>query len=146
MYMRIYNNQLVKVFTTEDLNSSEIISKIKGREPAGFTFRDENGNIIFHNVDNKISSRELQLMIRKLKTTTIAIKLKDEEIIEYFYTIAKTQLLEHKQEEYSEKELFNWMNENIDSGILKSSVWNKSKVKVIDKLTEENFIFVENHT
>ncbi|HHB94909.1 MAG TPA: hypothetical protein ENK88_07165 [Campylobacterales bacterium] len=146
MYMRIYNNQLVKVFTTEDLNSSEIISKIKGREPAGFTFRDKDDNIIFHNVDSKISSRELQLMIRKLKTTTIAIKLTNEEIIEYFYSIAKTQLLKHKQEEYSEEELFNWMNENMDSGILKSSVWDKSKAKVFNKLIEEDFTIIKNHT
>ncbi|MCK4440417.1 MAG: hypothetical protein KAU90_00330 [Sulfurovaceae bacterium] len=139
MYMRIYNNRLVKVFTTEDLNSSEIISQIKGREPAGFTFRDKNNNTIFYNVDSKISSRELQLMIRKLKTTTIAIKLTDEEIIEYFYTIAKTQLLKHTQEEYSKNELFNWMNENMDAGILKSSVWAKLKVKVFERLRADGF-------
>jgi len=141
MYMRIYNNQLVKVFTTEDLNSSDIISKIKGREPAGFTFRDSQNNIVFHNVDSKISSKELQLMIRKLKTTTIAIKLTDEEVIEYFYNIAKTQILKHNQEKYSEEKLFNWMNENIDSGIVKSSAWLNSKTKVLKKLKENGIIF-----
>ena len=141
MYMRIYNNQLVKVFTTEDLNSSDIISKIKGREPAGFTFRDKDNNIIFHNVDSKISSKELQLMIRKLKTTTIAIKLTDEEVIEYFYNIAKTQILKHNQEKYSEEKLFKWMNENIDSGIVKSSVWINFKTKVFKKLKENGIIF-----
>jgi len=141
MYMRIYNNQLVKVFTTEDLNSSDIISKIKGREPAGFTFRDEDNNIIFHDVDSKISSKELQLMIRKLKTTTIAIKLTDEEVIEYFYNIAKTQILKHNQEKYSEDKLFTWMNENIDSGIVKSSAWINSQTKVFKKLKENGIIF-----
>jgi len=141
MYMRIYNNQLVKVFTTEDLNSSDIISKIKGREPAGFTFRDKDNNIIFHDVDSKISSKELQLMIRKLKTTTIAIKLTDEEIIEYFYNIAKTQILKHNQEKYSEEKLFTWMSENIDAGIVKSSAWINSQTKVFKKLKENGIIF-----
>jgi len=141
MYMRIYNNQLVKVFTTEDLSSSDIISKIKGREPAGFTFRDKDNNIIFHDVDSKISSKELQLMIRKLKTTTIAIKLTDEEIIEYFYNIAKTQILKHNQEKYSEEKLFTWMSENIDAGIVKSSAWINSQTKVFKKLKENGIIF-----
>jgi len=140
MYMRIYNNQLVKVFTTEDLSSSDIIKKIKGREPAGFTYQDKDNNIIFHDIDSKISSKELQLMIRKLKTTTIAIKLTDEEIIEYFYNIAKTQILKHTQEKYSEEKLFKWMSENIDSGIVKSSVWFNSKAKVFKKLKENGII------
>ena len=140
MYMRIYNNQLVKVFTTEDLNSSDIIKKIKGREPAGFTYQDKDNNIIFHDIDSKISSKELQLMIRQLKTTTIAIKLTDEEIIEYFYDIAKTQILKHNQEKYSEEKLFKWMSENIDSGIVKSSVWFNSKTKVFKKLKENGII------
>jgi len=141
MYMRIYNNQLVKVFTTEDLSSSDIISKIKGREPAGFTYRDDNNNIIFHNIDSKISSKELQLMIRKLKTTTIAIKLTDEEVIDYFYNIAKTQILKHNREKYSEEKLFKWMSENIDAGIVKSSVWFNSQTKVLKKLKENGIIF-----
>jgi len=140
MYMRIYNNQLVKVFTTEDLNSSDIIKKIKGREPAGFTYQDKDNNIIFHDIDSKISSKELQLMIRQLKTTTIAIKLTDEEIIEYFYDIAKTQILKHNQEKYSEEKLFKWMSENIDSGIVKSAVWFNSKTKVFKKLKENGII------
>jgi len=34
MYTRIYNHKLVKVYTTDDLKNSEIISKLKGRDLA----------------------------------------------------------------------------------------------------------------
>jgi len=142
VYMRIYNNELIKVFTGEDLSSSEVISKLKGRDPAGFTFRDEKNNIVFHDID-KISAKELQLVIRKSKTATIAIKLNDVEVIDYFYVIARVELLEHNREECKEDKLYSWMNASIDSGILKSSVWDKAKPKVIEQLKKEGFIIIE---
>ena len=137
--MRIYNNQLIKVFTGEDLRSSEVISELKGRNPAGFTFRDKNKNIIFYDID-EISAKELQLMIRNAKTATIAIELEEDEVIDYFYMVAKVQLVEHGVNECTQEELFNWMNSSIDSGIFKSGVWEKSKSKVLSRLREQGII------
>jgi len=142
VYMRIYNNQLIKVFTGKDLNSSEVISKLKGRDPAGFTFRDKKNNIVFYDID-EISAKELQLVIRKSETATIAIKLNDEEVIDYFYVIARVQLLEHNRDGCNEDELYSWMNASIDSGIVKSSVWNRAKPKVIELLITEGFKVIE---
>ena len=139
MYMRIYNNQLIKVFTGEDLKSSEVISELKGRNPAGFTFRDKNQNIIFYDID-KISAKELQLMIRKAKSATIAIELDEEEVIDYFYMVAKVQFVEHSVNECTQEELFDWMNSSIDSGIFKSEVWEKSKSKVLSRLREQGIV------
>ena len=135
MYMRIYKNQLIKVFTGKDLNSSEIISELKGRNSAGFTFRDKEKNIIFYDID-EISARELQLVIRKAKTATIAVKLDESEIVDYFYMIAKVQFVEHNIKECSLKELVSWMKSSIDSGILNSVVWKSNKSKVISQLLE----------
>jgi hypothetical protein len=137
--VRVYNNQLIKVFTEEDLISSEIISKLKGRDPAGFTFRDKKNDIVFYDI-SKISAKELQLLIRKSETATIAIKLNDEEVIEYFYIEAKNQLLENYKKACTENELYRRMNGSIDSEILKSPVWNSVKLKVITQLQEEGLI------
>ena len=140
--MRIYNNQLIKVFTREDLVNSEVISQLKGRDPAGFTFRDKKNNIVFYDID-EITAKELQLMIRKSNTATIAIKLNSEEVIEYFYSISKIQLLEHNRAVCSENELYDWMNASIDSGIVNSSVWDDAKPKVVKKLQEEGFAVIK---
>ncbi len=137
--MRIYNNQLIKVFTGEDLTSSEVISELKGRNPAGFTFRDKNKNIIFYDID-KISAKELQLMIRNAKTATIAIELDEDEVIDYFYMVAKVQLVEHSVKKCTQEELFDWMNSSIDAGILKSAVWENNRLKVISRLREQGII------
>ena len=142
MYVRIYNNQLIKVFTGEDFNSSEVISKLKGRDPAGFTFRDKKNNIIFYDID-EITAKELQLVIRKSETATIAIQLNNKEIVEYFYVVARIQLLEHNREVCSENELYDWMNASIDSGIVNSSVWDNAKRKVIEQLREEGFVVIQ---
>jgi len=136
MYMRIYNNQLIKVFTGKDLNSSEIISELKGRSSAGFTFRDKEKNITYYDID-KISAKELQLLIRKAKTATIAIKLDEDEVVDYFYMVAKVQFVEHNAKECSLEELVAWMKSSIDSGILNSIVWENSKAKVINQLLEQ---------
>ena len=139
MYTRIYNNQLIKVFTKEDLTSSEIISKLKGRDPAGFTFRDEKNHIVFYDID-KISAKELQLLIRKSETATIAIKLSDQEIMEYFYVIARVQIVEQNREACTESELYLWMSSSIDAGILHSSVWEEIKPKLFEQLREDGFL------
>ncbi len=138
MYARIYNNKLVRVYAGEDLNSSEVISKLKGRELAGFTIRDEHNNITFYDRD-KVSATELQLVIRNLKTATIAIKMSDEEVIDYFYLIAKVQLIEKSRESFTENELYEWMNSTIDSGIVNSEVWMEVKDKVYARLLESGF-------
>ena len=138
MYIRIYDNQLIKVFTGDDLNSSDVISKLKGRDPAGFTFRDEENNIIFYDID-EISAKELQLLIRKSETATIAIKLNSQEIIDYFYGVAMVQLLGHNRKECNEDELYSWMNASIDSGIVNSSVCKEAKPKIIQRLIEDGF-------
>jgi len=142
MYTRIYNNKLVRVYTKDDLKNSEIISKLKGRDLAGFTTRDEENNIIFHERE-KVSSKELQLIIRNLKTVTIAIKMSEEEVIDYFYMIAKVQLIEHNRDAFKENELHEWMNLAIDAGIVKSNVWLEVKEKVYEKLAKSGFKLVE---
>lgn len=129
MYTRIYNNKLIKVYTEDDMNSSDIISKIKGRDLAGFTVRDEDDNITYYETD-KVSSKELQLLIRNLKTATIAIEMSEEEVIDYFYEVAKIQLIEHNRESCTENELHEWMNATIDSGIINSDVWLEVKDRV----------------
>ncbi len=133
MYMRIYNNKLIRVYTGDDLNNSEIISELKGRDLAGFTIRDKNNDITFYETD-KVTAKELQMLIRNLKTATIAIKMSDEEVIDYFYMIAKIQLIENNRDSFTEEELDEWMNANIDSGIINSEVWREVKDKVYDKL------------
>ena len=138
MYARIYNNKLVRVYTGEDLNNSEVISKLKGRDLAGFTIRDKQNNITFYDRE-KVSAKELQLIIRNLKTATIAIKMSDEEVIEYFYMIAKVQLIEKSRESFTENELYEWMNATIDSGIVNSDVWIEVKDKVYARLLESGF-------
>ena len=138
MYARIYNNKLVRVYSGEDLSNSEIISKLKGREVAGFTIRDEHNNIIFYDKD-KVSAKELQLIIRNLDTATIAIKMSEEEVIDYFYMIAKMQLMERSRESFTEDELYEWMNLTIDSGIVKSKVWLEVKDRVYEKLLDSGF-------
>ena len=138
MYARIYNNNLVRVYSKEDLNNSEIISKLKGREVAGFTIRDKHNNIIFYDKD-KVSAKELQLIIRNLDTATIAIKMSEEEVIDYFYMIAKMQLMERNRESFTEDELYEWMNSTIDSGIVKSKVWLEAKDRVYERLLDSGF-------
>jgi len=142
MYTRIYNNKLVRVYTKDDLKNSEIISKLKGRDLAGFTTRDEENNIIFYERE-KVSSKELQLIIRNLKTVTIAIKMSEEEVIDYFYMIAKVQLIEHNRESFKESELYEWMNLAIDAGIVKSNVWLEVKERVYEKLAKSGFKLLE---
>ena len=142
MYTRIYNNKLVRVYTKDDLKNSEIISKLKGRDLAGFTTRDEENNIIFYERE-KVSSKELQLIIRNLKTVTIAIKMSEEEVIDYFYMIAKVQLIEHNRESFKESELYEWMNLAIDAGIVKSNVWLEVKERVYEKLAKSGFSLLE---
>jgi len=142
MYARIYKNKLVRVYTGEDLTNSEIISKLKGRELAGFTIRDEHNNIVFYDRD-KVSATELQLVIRNLKTATIAINMSDEEIIDYFYMIAKVQLIEKSRDSFTENELYEWMNLTIDSGIIKSKVWFEVKDKVYERLLESGFHLID---
>ena len=142
MYTRIYNCKLVRVYTEDDLKNSEIISKLKGRDLAGFTIRDEDNNIIFYERE-KVSSKELQLIIRNLKTVTIAIKMSEKEVIDYFYMIAKIQLIENNQEAFKESELFEWMNSTIDAGIVKSNVWLEKKEKVYERLSKGGFRLVE---
>jgi len=138
MYNRIYNNKLVKVYTGEDLTNSEVISKLKGRKLAGFTIRDKYNNITFYDRE-KVSASELQLVIRNLKTATIAIKMSDEEVIDYFYLIAKVQLIEKSRDFFTESELYEWMNATIDSGIVNSQVWLEVKDKVYERLLESGF-------
>ena len=133
MYTRIYNNKLIKVYTGDDLKNSEIISKIKGRDLAGFTIRDENNKITFYDTE-KVSAKELQLVIRNLETATVAISMSDEEVIDYFYLIAKVLLIENNREFFTEDELYEWMNSSIDSGIVKSEVWKEVKDKVYARL------------
>lgn len=144
MYMRIYNDQLIKVYTVEDLKNSEVISELKGRKVAGFTTRDKENNITFYDID-KISAKELQLMIRNLNSTTIAITLDETEIIDYFYLIARVQMIEHNREKCTEQELYEWMNSNIDSGIINSCVWDKARPKIVEKLKEEGFFVSEDN-
>ncbi len=133
MYTRIYNNKLIKVYTGDDLKNSKIISKLKGRDLAGFTIRDEHNNITFYDAE-KVSAKELQLVIRNLETATVAIPMSDEEIIDYFYVIAKVLLIENNREFFTEDELYEWMNSSIDSGIVKSEVWKEVKDKVYARL------------
>jgi len=142
MYTRIYNHTLVRVYTEDDLKNSEIISKLKGRDLAGFTIRDEKNNIIFYERES-VSAKELQLIIRNLKTVTVAIKMNEEEVIDYFYMIAKIQLIENNQDSFKESKLFEWMNSTIDAGIVKSNVWVEVKEKVYEKLTKSGFTLVE---
>ena len=141
MYTRIYNDKLVTVYTADDLKNSEIISKLKGRDLAGFTTRDEKHNIVFYERES-VSAKELQLIIRNLKTVTVAIKLSDEEVIDYFYMIAKVQLIEHNRDTFTEEELYEWMNATIDAGILKSNVWIEAKERVYEKLLKSGFTLI----
>jgi hypothetical protein len=141
MYTRIYNDKLVTVYTADDLKNSEIISKLKGRDLAGFTTRDEENNIVFYERES-VSAKELQLIIRNLKTVTVAIKMSDEEVINYFYMIAKVQLIEHNRDAFTEEELYEWMNATIDAGILKSNVWLEAKERVYEKLRKSGFTLI----
>jgi len=145
MYARIYNNKLVRVYVGDDLNSSEIISKLKGRDLAGFTIRDEDNNITFYDRE-KVSASELQLVVRNLKRVTVAIKMSEEEIIDYFYSIAKVQLIEHNREFFKEAELYEWMNASIDSGIVHSEVWIEVKDKVYGRLLKSGFTVTDSAT
>ena len=138
MYIRVYNDELIRVYTGEDLYSSEVIGKIKGKNPAAFTIRDKKNEIVFHDI-NKITAKELQMIIRNSDVTTIAITLSKEEILDYFYVVAKVELVEHNRESYTEEELFSWMNESIDSGIMHSSIWDEIKDEVLTMLTTSGF-------
>lgn len=138
MYIRVYNHKLVRVYSGEDLNNSEIISHLKGRDLAGFTVRDKDGNINFYDRD-KISSVELQMIIRNLKTVTVAITMREEEVIDYFYKIAKDKLIEHNRDFFNESELYEWMNATIDSGIIKSDIWRDIKDELFLKLLRDGF-------
>ena len=138
MYVRIYNNELVRVYAGSDLYSSEVIGKIKGHDPAGFTIRDQENKIIFYEIE-KITAKELQLLIRKSNVATIAIKLTEQEVVEYFYTIAKIELIEHNVESYQEKELSSWMINSIDAGIMNSQVWSEVKEEVFEMLSACGF-------
>jgi len=132
----------VRVYTKDDLKNSEIISKLKGRDLAGFTIRDENNQIVFYERE-KVSSKELQLIIRNLKTVTVAIKMSENEVIDYFYMITKVQLIEHNRDAFKESELHEWMNLAIDAGIVKSNIWLEVKEKVYEKLSKSGFKLLE---
>jgi len=138
MYVRVYNDELIRVYAGEDLYSSEVIGKIKGHDPAGFTIRDKDSKIIFYEIE-KITAKELQLLIRKSDVATIAIKLTQDEIVDYFYTVAKIELIEHNRESYREDELFEWMNNSIDAGIMHSSIWDEVKEELFEMLDEHGF-------
>ncbi len=139
MYMRIYNDQLIKVYSAEDLKNSDVIGKLKGRDPAGFTIRDEENNIIFQEIE-EISSKELQLIIRNSTKVTIAIKLREDEVIEYFYNVAKSAFSTHDRKSCTPEELYEWMNASIDAGIMRSDVWDETEPKILEKLLHEGFI------
>ena len=138
MYVRVYNDELIRVYAGEDLYSSEVIGKIKGHDPAGFTIRDKDSKIIFYEIE-KITAKELQLLIRKSDVATIAIKLTRDEIVDYFYTVAKIELIEHNRESYHKDELFEWMNNSIDAGIMHSSIWDEVKEELFEMLDEHGF-------
>jgi len=138
MYVRVYDNSLIKVYEKEDLKSSEIIGELKGREVAGFTQRDSNNKIIFHDTQ-RVTSEELQIIIRNIETVTVAIKMNSEEISDYFYSIAKVQLIENNCYLFSEKKLDKWMRLVIDAGIVKSVVWSSYKKEVYGRLLQSGF-------
>ena len=135
MYLRVYNDELIRVYSGKDLYSSEVIGKLKGRDPAGFTIRNKEDGIIFHEID-EITAKELQLLIRKSNVATIAIKLTEQEILDYFYRVAKVELIEHDVENYEEEELVLWMTNAIDAGIMNSQVWSEFKERVFEMLGE----------
>jgi len=138
MYIRIYNEHLIRVYTTEDLKDSTIIGKVKGRDPAGFTFRDTDNHLTFYDI-KEISTKELQLIIRKSTTANIAILLSHDETIDYFYSVAKISLMEHDRELFEVEELTQFMKESIDVGIVKSDVWIESLSEVVERLIESGF-------
>jgi len=98
--------------------------------------------IIFYERE-AVSAKELQLIIRNLKTVTVAIKMNEEEVIDYFYMIAKVQLIENNQDTFKESELFDWMNASIDAGIVKSKVWLEVKDKVYERLSKGGFTLTD---
>ncbi|SFV61438.1 hypothetical protein MNB_SV-14-552 [hydrothermal vent metagenome] len=65
--------------------------------------------------------------------------MSDEEVIDYFYLIAKVQLIEKSRDFFTESELYEWMNATIDSGIVNSQVWLEVKDKVYERLLESGF-------
>lgn len=138
MYIRIYNKQLIRVYTFEDLKSSTVIGELKGKDPAGFTFRDINNNLTFYDIE-EISAKELQLIIRKSTTANIAIFLSHNEKIDYFYSVAKVTLMEHNRLFFTVEELTQFMKESIDVGIVKSTVWKESMSEVLERLVSSGF-------
>jgi len=132
--MRMYNDELVSVYISEDLKNSDIIGKLKGRDSAGVTIID--GDEVTYCDIKTISSKELQLIIRNSTKATIAIKLEDEEILEYFCEVAVKEIASHPQESFDEKTLFEWMNRTLDAEIVYSYIWKSYQPKVIDCLKQ----------
>jgi len=130
--MRIYNNQLVCVYNEEDLENSEIIGKIKGRDVLGFSIRD-SAEMLHYEID-KIDASALQLIIRNRKNVTIALKMSEDEIVAYFYEIIY-KLCEGKSQKYcKEMNIDECINQEIDAGIAKSEVFYGVRSKVLKML------------
>ena len=138
MYMRMYNDELVSVYISEDLKNSDIIGKLKGRDSAGVTIID--GDEVTYCDIKTISSKELQLIIRNSTKVTIAIKLEDEEILEYFCDVAMTEIANHPTESLDEKALFEWMNRTLDAEIVYSYIWKSYQPKVIAFLKQKGLL------
>jgi len=132
VYMRIYNNQLVCVYSEEDLENSEIIGKIKGRDVLGFSIR-ESSEILHYEIE-KINASALQLIIRNRESVTIALKMSEEEIIDYFYEIVYRLCSKKSKKCCDEDHIDECLTLEIDAGIAKSEVFYKVRSKVIIRL------------
>ena len=132
MYMRIYNNQLVCVYSEEDLENSEIIGKIKGRDVLGFSIREQDE--FLHYEIEKIDAKALQLIIRNRENVTIALKMSESEIIDYFYEILYSLCSKKDKNCCDEENIDRCINQEIDSGIAKSDVFYRVRPNVLEKL------------
>jgi hypothetical protein len=138
--MRIYNEQLVCVYSEEDLENSEIIGKIKGRDVLGFSIREQDD--FLHYEIEKIDAKALQLIIRNRENVTIALKMSEDEIIDYFYEIVYKLCSENAPSCCDEENIDECINQEIDSGIAKSEVFYAVRSKVLDKL-KLNFTIIQ---
>ena len=130
--MRIYNNQLVCVYSEEDLENSEIIGKIKGRDVLGFSIREQDE--FLHYEIEKIDAKALQLIIRNRENVTIALKMSEDEIIDYFYKIVYNLCSGDSPSCCDEEHIDECINQEIDSGIAKSEVFYGVRSRVLEKL------------
>jgi len=139
MYYRIYNNQLIKVYERVDLANSEVVSQLKDKNLAGFTIRNKNNEIIFYDSE-KVSAKELQLLIRNLDTATIALIMSKKEIEDYFYLEVKVQFIEYNRKRCTDSELHEWLKKSMDARIAKSKVWRDVKKEVYKRLKNSGFL------